>query len=176
MPGKNTNNQQGFTIIEVLIVLAVAGLILMIVFQAIPTLQRNARNNERKQDVAALLESVSHFMLNNSGAMPEDCGGGGGQAECADTGGPLANTQLRNYQDAAAGTQVEVIIRTQTSGSATDQVNPNDVSKVAVYNFQHCDLDNPGRGTATAAGFRDVVALYAVESANNTPTTLCKEM
>jgi prepilin-type N-terminal cleavage/methylation domain-containing protein len=33
--------QQGFTIIEVLIVLAIAALILLIVFLAVPALQRN---------------------------------------------------------------------------------------------------------------------------------------
>jgi prepilin-type N-terminal cleavage/methylation domain-containing protein len=37
--------EAGFTIIEVLIVLAIAALILLIVFLAVPALQRNARNN-----------------------------------------------------------------------------------------------------------------------------------
>ncbi|MDQ3065292.1 MAG: prepilin-type N-terminal cleavage/methylation domain-containing protein, partial [bacterium] len=35
------NNNKGFTIIEVLIVLAIAGLIMLIVFLAVPALQRN---------------------------------------------------------------------------------------------------------------------------------------
>jgi prepilin-type N-terminal cleavage/methylation domain-containing protein len=34
----------GFTIIEVMIVLAIAGLILLIVFLAVPALEREARN------------------------------------------------------------------------------------------------------------------------------------
>ena len=42
---------QGFTIIEVMIVLAIAGLIMLIVFLAVPALQRNQRNTARKQDV-----------------------------------------------------------------------------------------------------------------------------
>jgi len=45
---------EGFTIIEVLIVLAIAGLILLIVFIAVPALQRNARNTQRKNDIAGL--------------------------------------------------------------------------------------------------------------------------
>lgn len=39
---------RGFTIIEVLIVLAIAGLILLIVFFAVPSLQRTNRNYQRK--------------------------------------------------------------------------------------------------------------------------------
>jgi prepilin-type N-terminal cleavage/methylation domain-containing protein len=35
------NNKKGFTIIEVLIVLAIAGVIMVIVFLAVPALQRN---------------------------------------------------------------------------------------------------------------------------------------
>ena len=64
------NNQEGFTIIEVLIVLAIAGLILLIVFLAVPALQRNARNTQRKNDVAAILGAASEFGNNNSGAVP----------------------------------------------------------------------------------------------------------
>ena len=41
---------EGFTIIEVLIVLAIAGLILLVVFLAVPALQRNARNTQRNAE------------------------------------------------------------------------------------------------------------------------------
>lgn len=43
--------RNGFTIIEVLIVLAIVGFILLIVFLAVPTLNRNSRNYQRKQAV-----------------------------------------------------------------------------------------------------------------------------
>ena len=49
-----TKREEGFTIIEVLIVLAIAGLILLIVFLAIPALQRNSRNTQRKNDSAGV--------------------------------------------------------------------------------------------------------------------------
>jgi prepilin-type N-terminal cleavage/methylation domain-containing protein len=38
----------GFTIVEVLIVLAIAGLILLIIFLAVPAAQRSVRNHNRK--------------------------------------------------------------------------------------------------------------------------------
>jgi prepilin-type N-terminal cleavage/methylation domain-containing protein len=63
-------NQEGFTIIEVLIVLAIAGLILLIVFLAVPALQRSARNTERKTDASAILASVSEYSDNNAGTLP----------------------------------------------------------------------------------------------------------
>lgn len=62
--------QQGFTIIEVLIVLAIAGLILLIVFLAVPALQRNARNTTIKNDAQALAGGFSEYASNNDGNFP----------------------------------------------------------------------------------------------------------
>src|SRR5258708_36141034 len=56
---KLSKSQKGFTIIEVMIVLVIAGLILLIVFLAVPALQRNARNTHRKSDIAGLLAARS---------------------------------------------------------------------------------------------------------------------
>src|ERR1700694_4439318 len=69
------SREKGFTIIEVLIVLAIAGLILLIVFLAVPALQRNARNTQRKNDVAAVLGGISDFVNNNAGTLPNKCTG-----------------------------------------------------------------------------------------------------
>lgn len=50
---KNKNlTKKGFTIIEVVLVLAIAGLIFLMVFLALPALQRSQRDTQRKQDVA----------------------------------------------------------------------------------------------------------------------------
>src|ERR1700743_2113940 len=64
--------QEGFTIIEVLIVLAIAALILLIVFLAVPALQRNARNTQRKNDVASLVSAISESVNNSNGQLPAD--------------------------------------------------------------------------------------------------------
>lgn len=60
----------GFTIIEVLIVLAIAGLIMLIVFLAVPQLQRNAHNTQRRNDVASVLGAWSEYTNNNGGTLP----------------------------------------------------------------------------------------------------------
>lgn len=66
-------NQSGFTIIEVLIVLAIAGLILLIVFLAVPALQRNSRNTQVRNSAAALLGGINDFVSNNNGQLPDTC-------------------------------------------------------------------------------------------------------
>ncbi len=63
-------NQKGFTIIEVLIVLAIAGLILLILFLAVPALQRNSRNTQTKTNAANLLAAVNEWSNNNNGKVP----------------------------------------------------------------------------------------------------------
>ncbi len=61
--------QQGFTIIEVLIVLAIAGLIMLIVFLAVPALQRNQRNNARQADANNLVSAVNECITNRNGLV-----------------------------------------------------------------------------------------------------------
>lgn len=61
---------QGFTIIEVMIVLAIAGLILAIVFLAVPQLQRNARDNQRQSVVTRLKAEMDTYSSNNQGTYP----------------------------------------------------------------------------------------------------------
>ena len=64
---------EGFTIIEVLIVLAIAGLIMLIVFLAVPALQRNSRNNGRNNDAARVGSAVTECLANRNG-QTSSCG------------------------------------------------------------------------------------------------------
>ncbi len=67
---KLLKNEKGFTIIEVMIVLVIAAVILLIVFLAVPALQRNSRNTQRKNDVARVLAAIGEYMSNKNGAYP----------------------------------------------------------------------------------------------------------
>jgi type IV pilus assembly protein PilA len=58
---------EGFTIIEVLIVLAIAGLIMLIVFLAVPALQRNSRNNARNNDASRIASAITECLANHNG-------------------------------------------------------------------------------------------------------------
>jgi prepilin-type N-terminal cleavage/methylation domain-containing protein len=66
---QQTNKNGGFTIIEVLIVLAIAALILLVVLLAVPSLQRNARNTNRKSDVGRVASAVQTVLGNNNGQV-----------------------------------------------------------------------------------------------------------
>lgn len=63
--------QKGFTIIEVMIVLAIAGLILAIVLFAVPALQRNGRNSQIRTTANTLLGYLSEYQSNNNGNTPK---------------------------------------------------------------------------------------------------------
>jgi prepilin-type N-terminal cleavage/methylation domain-containing protein len=62
--------EKGFTIIEVVLVLAIAGLIFLMVFIALPALQRNQRDTARKADVGAVASAVVSYTGNNRGVFP----------------------------------------------------------------------------------------------------------
>ncbi len=66
---------EGFTIIEVLIVLAIAALILVIVLIAIPQLQRNQRNTARKSVVNRMSTEIGSYKGNNGGKIPTNLAG-----------------------------------------------------------------------------------------------------
>ena len=65
-----TKSKKGFTIIEVVLVLAIAGLIFLMVFIALPALQRSQRNTRRRQDMARILAQFTEYSSNNNGQVP----------------------------------------------------------------------------------------------------------
>ena len=66
----NTKSKKGFTIIEVVLVLAIAGLIFLMVFVALPALQRSQRDTQRRDDMARFMSQLSQYQANNSGRIP----------------------------------------------------------------------------------------------------------
>lgn len=158
MPTPQSSRERGFTIIETLIVLAIAGLILLIVFLAIPALQRNSRNNERKQDAQAVLEAVSRYALSHGGNFV-DCGHDS-TGSCMGNGNLLQYSNISYYHD-----NDQVVVRSLPP--STNAPAPTDKEVIYVYNHQKCALGG-ARATAQGAGYSDVVALYALETANST--------
>ena len=63
---KRTNKtKEGFTIIEVVLVLAIAGLIFLMVFVALPALQRSQRDTARRNDIARVDTSLTQYQTNH---------------------------------------------------------------------------------------------------------------
>lgn len=61
---------KGFTIIEVLIVLAIASLILVVVFLAIPQLIRMRQDAQRKRDAGAYVAALVQYASEHGGEYP----------------------------------------------------------------------------------------------------------
>jgi prepilin-type N-terminal cleavage/methylation domain-containing protein len=70
---KLKSSNKGFTIIEVLIVLAIAGLIMLIVFLAVPALQRNSRNTQRNSDASKVAAATLECINNHNGKTAGVC-------------------------------------------------------------------------------------------------------
>ena len=69
MKKTNINSKKGFTIIEVVLVLAIAGLIFLMVFIALPALQRNQRDTQRRNDYSMLSSAITSYSSNNGGKI-----------------------------------------------------------------------------------------------------------
>ena len=73
---KLQKKEGGFTIIEVVLVLAIAGLIFLIVFLAVPALQRSQRDTQRRNDVSRFMAQLQNYSANNKGCVPAVSAGG----------------------------------------------------------------------------------------------------
>ena len=71
---KKHKHYQGFTIIEVVLVLAIAGLIFLMVFLALPAFQRSQRDTQRKQTISRIAAALEQARVNNKGVAISDYG------------------------------------------------------------------------------------------------------
>jgi prepilin-type N-terminal cleavage/methylation domain-containing protein len=61
---------KGFTLIEIVLVLAIAGLLLVIVFLAVSGAQKSRRDSQRKSDAGAYVSGLELYASNNNGTYP----------------------------------------------------------------------------------------------------------
>lgn len=96
---KNMQKQSGFTIIEVVLVLAIAGLIFLVVFLALPQLQRSQRDSQRQSDVGRMISAITTYSSNEGNGIPPSNATnvttdvlGGGYIDAADWGYEVVDT------------------------------------------------------------------------------------
>lgn len=109
--------QSGFTLIEIVIVLAIAALIMVIVFLAVAGAQRSRRDTQRKNDVNRISSLLENSASANSGNYPNCTGGSTCDTWTATSGGAayagtfgtkyLANESLK---DPSTGNNYNVVI------------------------------------------------------------------
>ncbi len=155
----------GFTIIEVMIVLAIAGLIMGIVFVAVPALQRNARTTQRNADAQLIISAVNECLSNKNNVITS--------CDSTVTAGEISSfldvTKLKVLDEAFVAAQVVTAangaaVTTRTlAGAAID--NTWKVSYATKCN----NAGDAGTGTTNP---REYAILYGVE--NNAGNTVVR--
>jgi prepilin-type N-terminal cleavage/methylation domain-containing protein len=140
--------EKGFTIIEVLIVLAIAGVIMLVVFLAVPALQRNSHNTTRKSDVAHLAGLINEYAANNTGALPTSIVAGAAAVP------PAANTLYLNNDKFS----IEDVTTNQPTATIPATL-PTTIDQTFVYTKAVCNGNTPTASGST----RTAVIYYVVE-------------
>ena len=142
------NKNKGFTIIEVVLVLAIAGLIFLVVFLALPALQRGQRDNQRKQDLSKFMAQITAYSSNNQGQLPA-------YNQSGATANTSWNTFVTNYltvggtafADPTNGTTYNV---TQQAGS-TGAGLPTGVTAGSIFTYPGLTCTNVSGGSGTVS-------------------------
>jgi prepilin-type N-terminal cleavage/methylation domain-containing protein len=143
--------ESGFTIIEVLIVLAIAGLILLVVFLAVPALQRNSRNTTYRNEASRLIDAYGEVSANSGGAVL---------------------TSTSNAAVLAAANTKNITNLNIATGAAAGTV-PSATDTALIRTGAKCTLTGGTYGTATGST-RQVAILFLVETSSAT-TLQCVE-
>lgn len=155
MAKSNTNSKKGFTIIEVVLVLAIAGLIFLMVFIALPAMQRSQRDTQRRNDMGRVQTALLQYQTNHSTTADNlPVGAAGGTKFDGTTDGTfptgasctIACAFVRDYMNSASknnninefrdpdGKDYKVVITpnfTSTTPTAMQSISYNPQSKLA---------------------------------------------
>lgn len=149
---------EGFTIIEVMIVLAIAGLIMLIVFLAVPALQRNSRNTQRKSDIGRI-GAAAQEVLNNNGGDTSKLTTATLRAAVTSGANPLS------YYTAAGA----ITVAGGPPPAGANGTNGTNLNNVTVYIGGVCATVAAATGgqgaTSTGAPTRGIAIIYHVETA-----------
>ncbi len=154
-------NIKGFTIIEVVLVLAIAGLIFLMVFVALPALQSGQRDTARKQDVGNVGTGITNYMSANRNALPPNS---------APTTAANLGTPGNGFLSAVSQGTTAVNVRAYTAtATATDSV-------VDVYKGARCgavSTSNKNQVALTTGSARQYVMVTLLE--NGGGVAYCQE-
>ncbi len=142
--------QQGFTIIEVIIVLVIAAIIMLAVFLVVPQLQRTQRNS-KAQAVARQISSAAITYRTQKGTYPT-CAAG---STCTDI------TNITGTLKSPAGTDYNFVISVPTTNK-----------DIMIINNGACGTSQSATPTITG-GTKFIVVIF--QENNGSGTTLCQE-
>ncbi len=148
---KQQLKQAGFTIIEVVLVLAIAALIFLMVFIALPALQRSQRDDARKKDVTIVASALQSWQGNNraSGAWPD-------------------SDALKAYATNVSDNTTTISVGAKVTADNTALTSVPD-GTVIVYPQAKCDtVGANGAVTVDKGTARQYVTVTRLESGSNT--------
>jgi len=141
------HSNKGFTILELTLVLGIAGAILLIVLVAIPALQRNNKNTQYRQEVARLVAAVGEYTTNNNGNIPKNL---------AEFQAASAFANLRDIDS----TKLEVV----TGVTAITDWSDQSIVKIRVG--ARCNTNIANIKTPLAGSARQLAFYYVVEGSD----------
>ena len=180
MKKRGLDNADGFTIIEVALVLAIAGLIFMMIFIAAPALRRLARDATRQEDIYDVIKEIKNFQTNNRGALPSmpDSGvvtaiAGGDAAGSADSWQSFYNEYLKNKYVDPSGESYILNARKcggdiadsacKSAPGLADMVNSNGLNYTMYIVTQAKCSGNEATGVVATSNPRKFAILYRME-------------
>lgn len=148
---------KGFTIIEVVLVLAIAGLIFLMVFIALPALQRSQRDMQRKNDLSRLNTALASYQSNNRGSLPSGTSG----SETT-TWSSFVTRYIRTAGDTFTDPSGEDYILSTTA------VLPTEFDATTPYIIATVGATCAGEGITTGQGSRKVAFQMKLEGSGTT--------
>lgn len=133
---------KGFTIIEVVLVLAIAGLIFLMVFIALPAMQRGQRDQSRKTDVNLVATAVTNYTGSNRGNWP-------------------SQDRLREYVDTLSGNSDKEKLTINTSKPTS--VAPEEEAIMVVTSMK-CGESSKTNQALTSGSSRQFVVVTKLEA------------
>lgn len=153
---QNIKSTKGFTIIEVVLVLAIAALIFLMVFIALPALQRGQRDAGRKNDVSTVTSALQTYLSNNRGSFSS-----------------LSTNSLQKYIDRLSQYESgDITVYPKSTAGNTD------ITRIGVYTEAKCPASIPAPGTTTitldSAGSRQAAVITALENNGTDKQLFCQ--
>jgi len=136
---KLQKGQSGFTIIEVLIVLAIGALIILAVLLAVPALQNNQRNSQRKSEASRIAAAAVQYYSDANSTWPSDA-----------AGRTTAKTQIGQIATISGNKQITAV-DVKAAADLPDSPELTSNATATVYTGAKCTGTKPVAGTATQA-------------------------
>ena len=155
------DNKKGFTIIEVVLVLAIAGLIFAMVFIALPALQRSQRDHSRENDASVVAAAITNWNSANR------------------NGGTFNEESLRKYVDKLDQYDKSSELKVATPGASMSVAS----NEIKVMRGKKCpastpapSADDPANITLQNGSSRNAAVVVLLENNGSQKQLYCQDV